>query len=85
MQPSSRRPSKAITNSASAGDRARHVTSKRLGRSVQEDENLVLDSITNLLKMSRQKNSQKRDRAEFAVERNVAAHRRLPGGRTNSI
>jgi len=52
---------------------------------VQEDENLVLDSITNLLKMSRQKNSQKRDRAEFAVERNVAAHRRLPGGRTNSI
>lgn len=85
MRPAGQRSSKTIENGSR--DAGRHIMSKRLGRSLQEDENLKLDAIEKLLRFKRtgQKNSQARDRAEFAVERNVAAGRRLPRGQSNSI
>ena len=67
---------------------ARSIAQKRLpGKRLQEDDNLVQDAIANLIRLKRtgQKNSQQRDRAEFAVERNIAAHRRLPNARRNSV
>lgn len=82
-----RRSSKAIQNNDSTWSQARHVASKRLGRPLEEDENLRIEALNKMLKLKRsgQKNSQARDRAEFAVERNIAAGRRLPRGQSNSI